>query len=156
VQPRSLDGAQIVLLLSLDSRPVCSPRRLRHSRNVHAALPSSKLEVMEGQIAHRDDHGTVPVRAPDHKLSRVLVTGRRQMVKLYNAATNQPLGDITDDQRQFLIDQFEEEWEGDQDYYINIATVDMLNEAGADPALLALLQRALGAAGEADIRWSSR
>jgi hypothetical protein len=32
------------------------------------------------------------------------------MVKLYNAATNQPLGDITDDQRQFLIDQFEEEW----------------------------------------------
>jgi pimeloyl-ACP methyl ester carboxylesterase len=49
VQPRSLDGAQIVLLLSLDSRPVCSPRRLRHSRYVHAALPSSKLEVMEGQ-----------------------------------------------------------------------------------------------------------
>ena len=77
------------------------------------------------------------------------------MVKLYNAATNQPLGDITDDQRQFLIDQFEEEWEGDQDYYINIATVDMLNEAGADPALLALLQRALDAAGEADIRWSN-
>ena len=77
------------------------------------------------------------------------------MVKLYNAATNQPLGDITDDQRQFLIDQFEEEWEGDQDYYINIATIDMLKDAGADPSLLALLQRALGAAGEADIRWSS-
>jgi hypothetical protein len=78
------------------------------------------------------------------------------MVKLYNSATNQPIGDITDDQLQFLIDQFEEEWEGDQDYYINIATVDTLNEAGADPALLALLQRALDAAGEADIRWSSR
>ena len=78
------------------------------------------------------------------------------MVKLYNAATNQLLSDITDDQLQFIIDQFEEEWEGDQDYYINIATVDMLSEAGADPALLALLHRALGAAGEADIRWSSR
>jgi hypothetical protein len=77
------------------------------------------------------------------------------MVKLYNAATNQPLGDITDDQLQFLIDQFEEEWEDDQDYYINTATIDMLKDAGADPALLALLQRALGAAGEADIRWSS-
>jgi hypothetical protein len=77
------------------------------------------------------------------------------MVKLYNAATNQPLGDITDDQLQFLIDQFEEEWDGDQDYYINTATIDMLSDAGADPALLALLQLALGAAGEADIRWSS-
>jgi hypothetical protein len=84
-----------------------------------------------------------------------LVTGRRPMVKLYNAATNQPLGDIPDDQLQFLIDQFEEEWEGDQDYYINTATIDMLKDAGADPSLLALLQRALGAAGEAEIRWSS-
>jgi len=32
----------------------------------------------------------------------------------------------------------------------------MLKDAGADPSLLALLQRALDAAGEADIRWSSR
>ena len=77
------------------------------------------------------------------------------MVKLCDTATNQPLGDITDDQLQFLIDQFEEEWEGDQDYYINTA-IDMLKDAGADQALLALLQRALGAAGEADIRWSSK
>jgi len=78
------------------------------------------------------------------------------MIKLYNTATNQPLGDITDDQLQFLIDQFEEEWEGDHDDYINTATIDVLNDAGADPALLALLQRALDAPGEADIRWSSR
>ena len=56
------------------------------------------------------------------------------MVKLYNAATNQLLGDITDDQLQFIIDQFEEEWEGDQDYYVNTATIDMLKDAGADPS----------------------
>ena len=66
------------------------------------------------------------------------------------------LGDITDGQLQFLIDQFEEEWGGDQDYYINTATIDMLKDAGADPSLLALLQRALGAAGQSDIRWSSK
>jgi hypothetical protein len=78
------------------------------------------------------------------------------MVKLYNAATNQPLGDTTDDQLQFLIDQFEEEWKGDQDYYINTGTSDTLKDAGADPSLPALRQRALGAAGEADIRWSSQ
>jgi hypothetical protein len=75
------------------------------------------------------------------------------MVKLHNSATNQPFGDITDDQLQVLIDQFEEEWEGDQNYYINTATIDMLKDAGADP-LPALHQRALGA--EADIRRSSK
>ena len=40
--------------------------------------------------------------------------------------------------------------------HINTATIDMLKDAGADPASLALLQRPLGAAGEADIRWSSK
>jgi hypothetical protein len=76
------------------------------------------------------------------------------MTRLYNAATNEALGDITDEQLQFLIDQFEEEWEGDQDYYINTATIDMLKEAGADASLLAMLQRVLGDKGEGDIRWS--
>jgi hypothetical protein len=77
------------------------------------------------------------------------------MVKLYNAATNEALGDITDEQLQLLIDQFEEESEDDQDYYINTATMDMLKDAGADASLLAMLQRVLGDKGEGDIRWSS-
>lgn len=77
------------------------------------------------------------------------------MVKLYNAATDEALGDISEEQLQFLVDQFEEEWEGDQDYYINTATIDMLKEAGADAGLIAKLERALGSAGEADIRWSA-
>jgi hypothetical protein len=77
------------------------------------------------------------------------------MVKLYNAATNEALGDITDEQLQFLVDQFEEESEDDQDYYINTATIDMLKDAGADASLLALLQRVLGSNGEGDIRWSN-
>jgi hypothetical protein len=38
---------------------------------------------------------------------------------------------------------------------ISTATIDILKDAGADPSLVALLQCALGAAGEADIRWSS-
>jgi len=77
------------------------------------------------------------------------------MVKLYNAGTDEALGDITNEQLQFLVDQFEEEWEGDQDYYISTATIDMLKEAGADASLLALLEQALGGGSEADIRWSA-
>jgi hypothetical protein len=77
------------------------------------------------------------------------------MAKLYDAATNQLLGDISEEQLQLLIDQFEEESAEDQDYYINTATIDMLKEAGADASLLSLLQKALGGKDEADIRWSN-
>jgi hypothetical protein len=77
------------------------------------------------------------------------------MTRLYDAATNTLIGDITEEQLKFLQDQFEEEWSGDQDYYVNRDTLDMLKDAGADADLLALLRRALGSAGEADIRWSS-
>jgi hypothetical protein len=76
------------------------------------------------------------------------------VIKLYNAGTNAPLGDITAEQLEFLREQFEEEWEGDQDYYINAATIDVLRDAGADESLLALLRQVLGSSGEGDIRWS--
>ena len=76
------------------------------------------------------------------------------MIKLYNAATNDLLGEITAEQLQLLQDQFEEESSDDQDYYINTATLDMLKDAGADAGLLALLERTLGDEGEGDIRWS--
>ncbi len=77
------------------------------------------------------------------------------MVKLYNAADGVLIGDITDEQLAFLQEQFEEEWSGDQDYYVNGDTVEMLESAGADAALLGLLRRAIGTAGEADVRWSA-
>ena len=77
------------------------------------------------------------------------------MVKLYNAADDALIGEISEEQLKFLQDQFEEEWSGDQDYYVSGDTLDMLESAGADAALLALLRRAIGTAGEADIRWSA-
>ena len=77
------------------------------------------------------------------------------MVKLYDAQSGAPLGDITDEQLKFLQEQFEEEWAGDQDYYINRATLDMLKDAGADQGLLGLLERALSGKDDGDIRWSN-
>ena len=83
------------------------------------------------------------------------VREEHNVVKLYNASTNELIGEISEEQLKFLQDQFEEEWSGDQDYYLNGDTLDMLESAGADAALLALLRRAFGSAGEADIRWSN-
>ncbi len=76
------------------------------------------------------------------------------MITLSNAATGATIGQITEEQLQFLMDQFEEEWPGDDDYYINQDTLDMLQAAGAPAELIAVLQSAITGSGEADIRWA--
>ena len=76
------------------------------------------------------------------------------MIQLYDNETGAPLGAITEEQLRFLIDQLEEESTEDQDYYINEPTLEAFEEAGADPALLALLRKALGEREEMEIRWA--
>jgi hypothetical protein len=78
------------------------------------------------------------------------------MIALYDANSGQEIGTITEAQLEFLRAQLEEESATDQDYYIDRNTLDMFEDEGADGALLALLQRALGARGEMDIRWEHR
>ncbi|RIH82238.1 galactosyldiacylglycerol synthase [Calidithermus roseus] len=76
------------------------------------------------------------------------------MVQLFDAASGASLGSISEEQLQFMLDQLEEEAAGDQDYYVNRATLEYFAEQGADPALLELLRRALGEREEMDLRWS--
>ena len=75
------------------------------------------------------------------------------MIKLYVKETGKFLGTITDKQLQFLIDQLEEESADDTDYYITTATLEMLEQAGADPALVTLLRQALGENEGVEVRW---
>jgi len=75
------------------------------------------------------------------------------MIQLFDAERNTPIGTITDAQLRFLIDELEEESATDQDYYINPATIDMLEAGGGDPALITLLRNALGTREEMEIRW---
>jgi hypothetical protein len=76
------------------------------------------------------------------------------MIRLHDAERGTPLGSITAEQLQFLIDELEEESSTDRDYYIDSATVDMLEADGADPALVALLRTALAGREGMDVRWS--
>jgi hypothetical protein len=76
------------------------------------------------------------------------------MIQLYDNDTGAPLGSITEEQLQFLVDQLEEESPDDQNYYINGSTLDAFEEAAAAPALLALLRKALGEREEMEIRWA--
>ena len=76
------------------------------------------------------------------------------MIRLYYNDTGDKVGEITDDQLQFLIDHLEEESLQDRDYYLERATVDMLESQGADARLLKVLRKALGERDGVEIRWS--
>jgi hypothetical protein len=76
------------------------------------------------------------------------------MIKLYNKDTKALIGEITEEQLGFLIDELEEESLEDTDYYLNELTVGMLEADGAPPELIGLLRKALDEHGEVDILWS--
>jgi len=76
------------------------------------------------------------------------------MIELRDKDTGAFLGTITEAQLQFLIDQLEEEDSEDTDYYINRATIDMFEQEGADPQLLALLRESLGTRDDMEMQWS--
>lgn len=76
------------------------------------------------------------------------------MIQLTDKDTGAPLGTISEEQLQYLIDHLEEESSDDQDYYINETTVDLFEQHGADKALVALLRSALEGRREMEIRWS--
>jgi hypothetical protein len=78
------------------------------------------------------------------------------MVKVYDKEQGTLLGEITKEQLEFLVSQLEEESPEDTDYYINTATLDLLRQRGADPDLIAVLQRAIHENGEGEVRWEEQ
>ena len=78
------------------------------------------------------------------------------MIDLYNAATNQLLGSITEADLKVLVDALEEEGLYDQDYYIDRATIDVVADGKATDHLVGLLRKALAASDGVDIRWQRR
>jgi hypothetical protein len=63
------------------------------------------------------------------------------------------LGTIDEADLQFLIDQLEEESLDDRDYYITPTTIDLLEEANANPDLVHILREAVGDSDGVDIFW---
>lgn len=78
------------------------------------------------------------------------------MIDLYNASTNELIGNITDADLQVLVDRLQEESLEDKDYFIDRATIDLLADGRATDHLVGLLRRALGSSDDVDIRWQRR
>lgn len=76
------------------------------------------------------------------------------MVYLYDKASGALLGELSEAQLQFMIDQLEEESLEDRDYSITRMTIDYFEAQGGDPRLISLLRKALGNREEVIVRWS--
>jgi len=63
--------------------------------------------------------------------------------ELPDAYEREIVGTITEEQLDFLMQNLEEEFEEDEEYYLNPDTVDYLKEQGADAELMAILEKAL-------------
>ncbi len=75
-------------------------------------------------------------------------------IEIYDVATGQSLGEVSEAQLQQLVDLFEEESEEDRDYWIDADTLDMLSDQEeVDPGFVARLRAALGTRDGFDLGW---
>ena len=75
------------------------------------------------------------------------------MATLVDKETGRVVGTISDEQLEYLQSKLEEESPDDQDYWFDVASLDILEEEGADEALMAVLRAALGERDEMELRW---
>jgi hypothetical protein len=78
------------------------------------------------------------------------------IVDLYNDATGEQLGSVTEPDLTVLFDALEEESTEDRNYFIDAATIDVIADGRASDHLVALLRKALGGSSGVDIRWQRR
>jgi hypothetical protein len=83
-----------------------------------------------------------------HDIGYVFIDGDMMTaIQLYKehpkTCERQALGTLTAKQLDFLMENLEEEFEEDEDYFLNLDTIDYLKEQGADKDLIAILEKAL-------------
>ena len=121
---------------------------------VEILVRSSDAERARGLLADLEHEGapeTAPPEGPVAASSPAPVPGNA--LDLYDSGTGAVIGQATDEQLQWLDEHLERESSTDEDYYIDKLTLEMLQDAKGDPALIELLRRALGDREGMEIRW---
>ena len=75
------------------------------------------------------------------------------MPRLIRIDSDHEIGTINDVQLKFLVEQLEDDHDEDQDYFIDRETLELMSDNGADPELLAMLEKAIGDDDEMRIAW---
>jgi processive 1,2-diacylglycerol beta-glucosyltransferase len=76
------------------------------------------------------------------------------MIELREKGSETRIGEVSDEQLQFLIDQLEEEDLEDRDYAITPMLLQMFEAEGAEEPLISLLREALGDRPTMEIVWT--
>ncbi len=77
------------------------------------------------------------------------------MYKLSDKRTGELIGEIDEIQRQFLIDEMEEENPEDQDYYLNRTLIDTFeHKVSSLVSLVAMLKAAIDEQDDLEIVWT--
>lgn len=74
-------------------------------------------------------------------------------IRILEKDTRREVGVISDTDLQKMIDHMEEESSKDQDYFVDLTTVDTLEKLGASAELVSLLRNAIGDSEGIDICW---
>jgi hypothetical protein len=75
------------------------------------------------------------------------------MPRLTRLDSGAVIGTIDDKQLAFLVDQLEDESDDVSECFIDRDMLELLSDNGADPELLAVLEKGLGDDDEMDIGW---
>ncbi len=75
------------------------------------------------------------------------------MATLYLKASDKLLFELSDSDLQSLQNTMEEESSKDQDYFIDLSTVDMIMNSGASEGLVNALTKAIGESDGIDVVW---
>lgn len=74
-------------------------------------------------------------------------------VQLFEKGVERPVFTVTDQQFDFLVEELEEESTTDTDYYMDEATIEMLQDDGADDELLVALRSLLAGRDGIEVAW---
>ena len=75
------------------------------------------------------------------------------MPRLYVKQSGSLIGTIADADLQLMVDHLEEEGLTDDDYFMDEATIDILEGNGGSAALVSMLREAVGETEGIDVRW---
>ena len=102
-------------------------------------------------------YGLVPPQTPaagaSPERARVVPIRGARPAPVVDVESGATIGSITAQQAQFLIDALEESSPDEPRYYIDAATIEMLETSGGDPDVIALLRQALAGREGMEIRF---
>ena len=75
------------------------------------------------------------------------------MIKLYDGEKDQEVGEITEAQLEFLIEELADESLDDYTYNVSPSVISYLEGTGAEAGVVALLRRILGSRSSMELRY---